>query len=322
MPTSAARPVTTSPVTFHEVLSDDGTLLRAWTNDPDGTKPGPTVVLCNGLGTNPWTWPALLDPACEVRVVSWNHRGTGGSQRPTDPERCGIEEFVEDGLSVMDHFGVAKGVLMGWSMGVNTMFELAFRHPERVSGLFAVAGVPGDTFATMLGPLHLPHVVARTLTINATRVAKHAGWALTPIARRLPIGKRAVDLLSHSGFMLPVKDPEITAKAVTEFLTTPMGWYFHLALRTSEHGRVSLRNIRVPATFVAGRWASPFWQSWDLIMLWLAMLHGTNGMRTIINDYAERDQTRFWLKMLLYVSAAFIILLGTLVIFTFDPNIG
>ena len=63
-----------------------------------------------------------------------------------------------------------------------------------------------------------------------------------------------MDLLSHSGFMLPVKDPEITAKAVTEFLTTPMGWYFHLALRTSEHGRVSLRNIRVPATFVAGRW--------------------------------------------------------------------
>ena len=57
-------------------------------------------------------------------------------------------------------------------------------------------------------------------------------------------------------------------------------------------------------------------------MLWLAMLHGTNGLRTIINDYAERDQTRFWLKMLLYVSAAFIILLGTLVIFTFDPNIG
>ena len=42
---------------------------------------------------------------------------------------------------------------MGWSMGVNTMFELAFRHPERVSGLFAVAGVPGDTFATMLAPL-------------------------------------------------------------------------------------------------------------------------------------------------------------------------
>ena len=79
---------------------------------------------------------------------------------------------------------------------------------------------------------------------------------------------------------------------------------------------------RINFAFVAGRWASPFWQVWDLAMLWLAMLHGTNGLRTVINDYAERDQTRFLLKMLLYVSAGFIILLGTLVIFTFDPTLG
>ncbi|NUR97890.1 MAG: succinate dehydrogenase hydrophobic membrane anchor subunit, partial [Kribbellaceae bacterium] len=39
--------------------------------------------------------------------------------------------------------------------------------------------------------------------------------------------------------------------------------------------------------FVAGKWANPLWQVWDLLMLWLAMLHGTNGLRTIINDYAE-----------------------------------
>ena len=48
--------------------------------------------------------------------------------------------------------------------------------------------------------------------------------------------------------------------------------------------------------FVAGKWANPLWQVWDLLMLWLAMLHGANGLRTIINDYAEKDQTRFWLK--------------------------
>ena len=79
---------------------------------------------------------------------------------------------------------------------------------------------------------------------------------------------------------------------------------------------------RINFAFVAGRWASPFWQVWDLAMLWLAMLHGGNGLRTIINDYAERDQSRFWLKMALYVSAGFVVLLGTLVIFTFDPSIG
>lgn len=71
--------------------------------------------------------------------------------------------------------------------------------------------------------------------------------------------------------------------------------------------------------FVAGKWADPFWQVWDLAMLWLAMLHGTNGVRTIINDYAERDATRLWLKVVLYAATTVIIILGTLVIFTFDP---
>jgi succinate dehydrogenase / fumarate reductase membrane anchor subunit len=78
---------------------------------------------------------------------------------------------------------------------------------------------------------------------------------------------------------------------------------------------------RVNFAFVAGRWSSPFWRTWDLAMLWLAEIHGTNGLRTIINDYAERDGTRFWLKMLLYVSTFLVVMLGTLVIFTFDPAI-
>ena len=71
--------------------------------------------------------------------------------------------------------------------------------------------------------------------------------------------------------------------------------------------------------FVAGKWASPFWQTWDLLMLWLAMIHGTNGVRTIINDYAERTGTRLVLKALLYLAFVVTVVLGTLVIFTFDP---
>ena len=73
--------------------------------------------------------------------------------------------------------------------------------------------------------------------------------------------------------------------------------------------------------FVAGKWANPLWQFWDLTMLWLAMLHGTNGVRTIINDYAEKDRTRFWLKTILYIASIFTVILGTMVIFTFDPCI-
>ncbi|MHA7133981.1 succinate dehydrogenase, hydrophobic membrane anchor protein [Oerskovia turbata] len=71
--------------------------------------------------------------------------------------------------------------------------------------------------------------------------------------------------------------------------------------------------------FVAGKWASPFWQVWDLLMLWLAMIHGTNGVRTIINDYAQRDGTRLVLKGALYLAFVIVTVLGTLVVFTFDP---
>ncbi|MBA0054171.1 succinate dehydrogenase [Streptomyces sp. AJS327] len=91
----------------------------------------------------------------------------------------------------------------------------------------------------------------------------------------------------------------------------------HLLIQLVLDGGVT----KIGFAFVAGRWASPFWQAWDLIMLWLAMLHGANGLRTVINDYAQRDNTRFWLKMLLYTATVFTVLLGTLVIFTFDPNI-
>lgn len=71
--------------------------------------------------------------------------------------------------------------------------------------------------------------------------------------------------------------------------------------------------------FVAGKWASPFWQVWDLLMLWLAMVHGANGLRTIVNDYAERDATRAWLKVALYTATVVVIVLGTVTIFRFDP---
>ena len=41
--------------------------------------------------------------------------------------------------------------------------------------------------------------------------------------------------------------------------------------------------------FVAGKFATPFWQWWDVLMLWLALIHGANGMRTIVNDYVTHD---------------------------------
>ncbi|MGV0634221.1 succinate dehydrogenase hydrophobic membrane anchor subunit [Mycolicibacillus trivialis] len=79
---------------------------------------------------------------------------------------------------------------------------------------------------------------------------------------------------------------------------------------------------RIDFNFIAQRWASPFWQIWDLLLLWLAQLHGANGMRTIIGDYTRKNSTRFWLNTLLLVSMVFTLVLGTYVLLTFDANIS
>jgi succinate dehydrogenase / fumarate reductase membrane anchor subunit len=73
--------------------------------------------------------------------------------------------------------------------------------------------------------------------------------------------------------------------------------------------------------FVAGKWAEPFWQVYDVTMLWLALIHGTNGMRTIVNDYTERETVRVRLNYTLWIVCGALIILGTLVCFTFDPCI-
>lgn len=74
--------------------------------------------------------------------------------------------------------------------------------------------------------------------------------------------------------------------------------------------------------FVAGKLSNPFWQWWDVLMLWLAFIHGANGMRTIVNDYVLNKTARGVLVWVIGIVAALMILLGTLVVFTFDPCLG
>ena len=71
--------------------------------------------------------------------------------------------------------------------------------------------------------------------------------------------------------------------------------------------------------FVAGKLADPFWIVWDTLMLWLALIHGANGMRTIINDYANNKLVRRVLLGAVALSTIALLTLGTLVIYTFDP---
>ncbi len=71
--------------------------------------------------------------------------------------------------------------------------------------------------------------------------------------------------------------------------------------------------------FVAGKFTDPFWVVWDTAMLWLALIHGANGMRTLVNDYASTVRVRKVLHTSLLLSTIALLALGTLTIYAFDP---
>jgi succinate dehydrogenase / fumarate reductase membrane anchor subunit len=89
----------------------------------------------------------------------------------------------------------------------------------------------------------------------------------------------------------------------------------HLLINLYAGGGVSALDF----AFVAGKYATPFWQVYDFLLLWLALIHGANGMRTIINDYSSGRFMNRAFKYALGGSTVVLLLLGTLVIFTFDP---
>ena len=76
---------------------------------------------------------------------------------------------------------------------------------------------------------------------------------------------------------------------------------------------------RVNFGFVAVRWQSPFWRTWDWLMLSLALVHGINGLRVISLDYIRRPGVRIATNWFFATAGMLAFSLGSIVVFTFNP---
>jgi succinate dehydrogenase / fumarate reductase membrane anchor subunit len=77
---------------------------------------------------------------------------------------------------------------------------------------------------------------------------------------------------------------------------------------------------RINFAFVAVRWQSPVWRTWDWALLVLALIHGINGLRNITLDYVRKAGVRFAANMFFYVLGFILFVLGSVIVFTFDPS--
>ena len=82
--------------------------------------------------------------ARHCRVLTFDGRGNGRSDRPTEPEAYAESEFAADALAVMDATGTDRAVIVGFSMGAHRGLLLAANHPERVqAAVFIGPNYPG-----------------------------------------------------------------------------------------------------------------------------------------------------------------------------------
>ncbi|MEM1140123.1 MAG: alpha/beta hydrolase [Pseudomonadota bacterium] len=115
-------------------FSSDGVRLAY---DDQGT--GEPVVLVHGFASNRhvnWAmtnWFHTLDEG-GYRAISFDHRGHGQSDKPHDPSAYGDATMAGDVLRLMDHCGVARAWVMGYSLGAYISIELLRRHSDRVRG--------------------------------------------------------------------------------------------------------------------------------------------------------------------------------------------
>lgn len=65
------------------------------------------------------------------------------------------------------------------------------------------------------------------------------------------------------------------------------------------------------------RYTDPFWRLYDWLLLTLALLHGMNGLRIVIDDYVHTPGWRLSLQSLLVIVALVFFMLGTITLITF-----
>jgi pimeloyl-ACP methyl ester carboxylesterase len=101
---------------------------------------GRTVVLLHGFPELGYSWrhqvPALVSAG--YRVIVPDLRGFGRSDVPDRVEAYAVDSLTSDVLSLLDHAGVQRGIVVGHDWGAEVAWRTAWMHPDRVA---AVAGL-------------------------------------------------------------------------------------------------------------------------------------------------------------------------------------
>ena len=106
---------------------------------------GPAIVLVHGFGSSRmqnWKSTGWYGGLAEAgfSIVAMDCRGHGDSGKPHDADAYGHDRMADDVAMVMEACGLARALILGYSMGGFIGLRLLAAHPDRVIKL-AIAGV-------------------------------------------------------------------------------------------------------------------------------------------------------------------------------------
>ncbi len=122
-----------------QFFDSDGVRI-AYVDAPPAAGGGDPILLIHGFASNHavnWAntlWIRTLTGA-GFRVVALDNRGHGRSEKLYDPAAYATQVMAEDARRLLDHLGIGRADVMGYSMGARITANLALGHPERVRSL-------------------------------------------------------------------------------------------------------------------------------------------------------------------------------------------
>lgn len=120
-------------------FSHDG-LKLAYLDRVEPGAHGMPVLLIHGFASSiavNWEGPAWIRTllGAGYRVLAIENRGHGASDKPHDPTEYATALMAEDARALLDHVGIGRAFVMGYSMGARISAFLALAHPGRVAAL-------------------------------------------------------------------------------------------------------------------------------------------------------------------------------------------
>jgi len=154
---------------------------------------GEPIVLVHGFASTKevnWVFPGWVTTLTRAgrRVIALDNRGHGESTKLYLPAAYHSSLMAEDVRALLDHLGLGRADVMGYSMGARITAFLALAHPERVRS--AVLGGLGIRLVDGVG---LPETVAQALEAPALAdVSDPTGYIFRAFAEQTHSDLRAL----------------------------------------------------------------------------------------------------------------------------------